>query len=135
MFYLHSQSITLSNFTIITLSIHNHPFTFVFTAIHLSLHYNSLTKPHLPLTWWEFTLEHVHGNNVDDHDPNRTIEKFGFVLDKGNDAHTLCLQLRPVGVLSSHLPLHILLEFVDVEQLYVDSEERVLLQDMLTFHL
>ncbi len=68
------------------------------------------------LTWRHLGLEHVHGDNVDEHDPTGRVENVSLVLDKGDCTDTLGLQLSAIGVGSPHLPTDILLEFFHVEE-------------------
>ena len=62
-------------------------------------------------------LEHVHGDDVDDHDPAGTVEQLHVVLDEGDGRDALHLQLAPVRVGAFQFARHVLLELFHVEQL------------------
>ena len=40
-------------------------------------------------------LEHVHGDDVDDHDPDGTVESLGLIPDKSQSRDALVFQLLP----------------------------------------
>lgn len=71
----------------------------------------------LDVTWRKFTLEHVHSDDVDDHDPDGTLQEVLLVFNEGDDADTLGLKFGTVRVLSPHLSFDILVELVHVEEL------------------
>jgi len=66
--------------------------------------------------WWHFRLEHVHGHDVDDHDPAGAVEQFEIVLGEGDGRNALHLQLATVRIGALQFARHILLEFLHVEQ-------------------
>ena len=52
--------------------------------------------------------EHVHGNDVDEHDPHGRVEEVGLALYKGDGADALVLEAPAVGVAALQLTAHIL---------------------------
>ena len=69
-------------------------------------------------------LEHVHGDDVDDHDPAGTVEQLHVVLDEGDGRDALHLQLAPVRVGAFQFARHVLLELFHVEQLKNPSDHQ-----------
>lgn len=68
-------------------------------------------------------LEHVHGDDVDDHDPARAVEQLHVVLGERDRRDALHLELAPVRVGALQLAGHVLLELLHVEQL-LETEKR-----------
>ncbi len=60
------------------------------------------------LTRWYLGLQHVHGDNIDQHDPAWRVEHLRFVLDEGNGADALAFKLPAIRVTPLHLATHIL---------------------------
>ena len=78
-----------------------------------------------PLDGRHLRLEHIHGDDVDDHDPARAVEQFHVVLGEGDGRDALHLQFAPIRIGAFHFARHVLLEFLHVEQLMAKEQARV----------
>lgn len=68
-------------------------------------------------TWRQLGLKHVHGNDVDDHNPNRTLEHIIFRLHQADYRQALRLEPAPVGICATQLAIDVRLELFHVENL------------------
>ena len=59
-------------------------------------------------TWRNLRLEHVHSDNVDEHDPTRLLQDVVLVLHKGNRGDTLkgYLNMKRVSKLDNFTKLN-----------------------------
>ena len=62
-------------------------------------------------------LEHLEGDDVDQHDPDGRVEQLGLVLGEGDGGDALALQLLAVRVAALQLAVDVLLELLHVEEL------------------
>ena len=62
----------------------------------------------MPHTRRNLGLEHVHGDDVDEHDPARRVQHVHLVLDEGDGADALALKLPAIRIGPLQLPAHIL---------------------------
>lgn len=67
---------------------------------------------------WHLGFEHIHGHNVDNHDPAGTVEQLHIVLGKGDGRDALHFQFAAIGIGPFQFAGHVLLEFLHVEQLF-----------------
>lgn len=85
------------------------------------------------LTWRHLGLEHIHGDNVDDHDPDGQVEQVSGVLDQTDAADALVLQLATVGVRTTQLAAHVGLKLLHVKEAdgLVLLEETAIANDLI----
>ena len=62
----------------------------------------------VPHTRRNLGLEHVHGDDVDEHDPARRVEQVDLVLDEGHRADALAFQFPAIRVGTLQLTTHVL---------------------------
>ncbi len=62
------------------------------------------------LTWRHLRPEHVHGDDVDQHDPARRLEQVSLVPHEGHGADALALEATAIGIAALQLAAHVLRE-------------------------
>lgn len=67
------------------------------------------------LTWWQFALEHVHRDHVDDEHPDRAVQHVVLRLDERDRRQALRLEPAAVRVGPAQLAVHVGLELLHVE--------------------